>query len=36
MYAAINNRESMVSFFIDKGADINIKNNVSIIEFKLF
>ena len=27
MYAASNNRESMVSLLIDKGADINMKRN---------
>ena len=34
MHAAINNRESMDSFLIDRGADINMKNNnVSDIVF---
>ena len=28
MCAASNNEDSMVSFLIDKGADINVKNHV--------
>ena len=30
MKAAINNKESMISLFIIRGADIIFKNNVSI------
>ena len=33
MIAAMFNNESIVSLLIDKGADINMKNNVSIIVF---
>ena len=35
MIAAGNNKESIVSLLIDKGADINMKDNVSIIAFIL-
>ena len=37
MHAVGNNNESTVSLLIDKGADINMKdNNVSIIVFRLY
>ena len=35
MIAARNNKESIFSLLIDKGADINMKNNVSNIVFIL-